>query len=129
MDKKQKMYAQIEKHGKDLNAIFQTDFAPVALCKKLFSLDKKAHKIAEDYCNGYLDSEKWEVESDKIINKAHKILGKEKCIETGLFVNGDPRGYSLKLSANWIEGFRNKGGSLYTDWGGYGIVAPEFNGK
>ena len=129
MDKKQRMYAQIKKHGIDLNAIFQTDFAPVALCKKLRRLEVKGHWLAEKYCNGEIVMDAWDTETEKIINKIYKILGKEKCIETGLFVNGDARGYALKLREEWTSAYRNNGGSFYTDWGGYGILAPEFNGS
>jgi uncharacterized protein YodC (DUF2158 family) len=45
-------------------------------------------------------------------------------IPAGFYLNQDPRGYSLKID-------KNKGGfipaGLETDWGGYGLLAPEIN--
>ncbi len=40
-----------------------------------------------------------------------------------IFVNRDPRGYALKVSEYWM---RANPGSLPADWGGYGLIAPEF---
>jgi hypothetical protein len=37
----------------------------------------------------------------------------------GFFINGDPRGYSLKIKEKIYP-------ELHQDWGGYGILAPEF---
>jgi hypothetical protein len=40
-----------------------------------------------------------------------------------VFLNRDPRGYALKIDDEWMRAhpqFR-----LHTDWGGYGIIAPE----
>ncbi len=38
----------------------------------------------------------------------------------GIYINGDPRGYALKIQAEHADG-------LVKDWGGYGILAPEKN--
>lgn len=127
-NKQQIMHDRIEKHGNDLNAIFDTPHEPVKLCKKLFRLESAAHRLSTQWCNGFIDSDKWSIETDKIIDKVYDILGKNKCIETGLFVNGDARGYALKLSSDWTTGYRDMDRDIYCDWGGYGIVAPEFNG-
>lgn len=40
-----------------------------------------------------------------------------------VFLNGDPRGYALKIESDWMrERLKLR---LHTDWGGYGILAPD----
>lgn len=39
-----------------------------------------------------------------------------------VFVNLDPRGFALKIDDEWM---RASGATLYSDWGGYGIIAPD----
>ena len=43
-----------------------------------------------------------------------------------LHINGDPRGYALKVDDKWVCG---NNAVLKRDWGGYGILAPEFTGE
>ena len=50
------MYNKIQKHGDNLKTIFKLDVDSVKLCKKLFRLENKAHRLAEDYCNGFADN-------------------------------------------------------------------------
>ena len=71
MNKKEIMYNKIQKHGDNLKTIFKLDVDSVKLCKKLFRLENKAHRLAEDYCNGITDN--IESETIKIINKVKKI--------------------------------------------------------
>lgn len=122
--KKERMYQRIAKHGEDLKVVFglpsETD--PVALCKKLHRLERKAHRIQEDDCNGYLQEDEAEKLEEPIKKSLKKIFGDKAAM---IIFNGDPRGYTLKISTKTMEANRF---SLYTDWGGYGIIAPEFNG-
>ena len=55
MNKKEIMYDRIKNHGEQLKNIFNLDsnIDPVKLCKKLFRLENKAHRLAEDGCNGF----------------------------------------------------------------------------
>ena len=126
MTKKEKMYARIEKHGANLNRIFQTKLDNVTLCKKLFTLEHKAHKLAEDYCNGLVDTEyEYHSETAKILDKVNGILGnvwRKKHVP--VFVNGDPRGYALKIESDYV---RDNNIEIERDWGGYGLLAPDFN--
>ena len=39
-----------------------------------------------------------------------------------LFVNGDARGYALKIMDSYVMERRL---DIYKDWGGYGIIAPD----
>ena len=126
MNKKQLMYDRINKHGEDLKRIFKLDpgIDPVKLCKQLFRLEKEAHKLAEDGCNGVIYDT--EPEADKILNKVHKILDIDKFVDhqyEKIFFNGDPRGYALKIRSEYVK---NNNLDIHRDWGGYGIIAPDF---
>ena len=114
MTKKQMMYNKIQKHGDNLKAIFNLDIDSVKLCKQLLRLENKAHRLAEDHCNGI--TENIESDTSKIIDKVKKILNTNE-----VFLNGDPRGYALKLCDQF-----SKDKIIHKDWGGYGIIAPDF---
>jgi len=111
------MYQRIKKHGDNLKAIFNLDIDSVKLCKQLFRLENKAHKIATDYCNGDFEGD-IEKESEKILLKVSKILNTNTF---NMFLNTDARGYALKFFENF-----SKDKPIHKDWGGYGIIAPDF---
>lgn len=126
MNKKERMYKQIEQHGGHLNAIFKTSLDNITLAKRLKTLENKAHRLSEDYCNGLIEScEEWERQTEIFLKKVDKILDFKKLGDI-IFVNGDPRGYALKI---YDEVVRVRGLKIYRDWGGYGILAPEFDGS
>ena len=129
-----RQYEAIEAHGKNLLAIFPNacERDPVALCKKLRRLEAKASRITTDYCNGDFDAgengEKLDAALDAILAKVNAILGnnpEDLLRAVPVFVNGDPRGYALKIDDVWMH---NKQPRLCRDWGGYGILAPEITG-
>ena len=119
--KKEILYSRITKHGQDLKAVFNLDqdIDPVKLCKRLFRLENKAHKLAVDFCNGVIDQLEWDKKADQILTKVETILKNKKV----LFCNGDARGYALKIDDEYI---RNNNFNIHRDWGGYGIIAPDF---
>lgn len=127
MNKREKMYADIQKHGQNLLAIFPnaTKADPVSLAKTLFSLENKAHRLTELLCDSIPATTKDAAESelDKIEIKAKKLLG-VPADAPYVFINHDPRGYALKIKDAWL---RDNNHVLYRDWGGYGILAPDFN--
>ena len=128
---KDRMYRQIEQHGANLNAIFNTSIENIVLCKKLKRLEAKAHKLATDYCNGEngVTTENWESLCDPILKAVRKILN---CTDSfPIFVNEDARGYALKIDDAYMVKCSKLNGysTLHRDWGGYGILAPEFDGK
>jgi hypothetical protein len=133
MNAKQRMNGRILSHGLDLKrALFADPYSgpgPVTLCKALHRLEVKATRVTTAYCNG----ENTEADLDKmeksVMTSLIGIFGKEKVMETGMFINQDPRGYALKISDEWMKGYESKGGRLHKDWGGYGILAPEFDGR
>ena len=113
---------QIEQHGANLNAIFNTGIPNIDLCKKLHRLENKASRIALNYCNGEQG-----ITSENINNFTSPILAKVKAIlgdKYPVFFNGDARGYSLKISDKIVK---ENNLQIYTDWGGNGIIAPDFN--
>ena len=120
-NKKIWLYHKIEKHGQNLKAVFNLDhnIDPVKLCKRLFRLENKAHKLAVDFCNGVIDQLEWDKKADQILTKVETILKNKKV----LFLNGDARGYALKIDDEYIK---NNNFNIHRDWGGYGIIAPDF---
>jgi len=122
--KQDRMYQRIHEHGMNLKAAFGIDGDPLEICRKLHRIELKVHRLAEDYCNGLIDSEKWEIESEKARFRVADIIG-EKFLPV-IRINGDPRGYALKIDDAYI---RENAIKIYRDWGGYGILAPEFDGE
>jgi hypothetical protein len=142
MNKKQTMLTEINKHGQNLNYIFNTEFDNITLCKKLRRLERKAHFATTCLCNtntlNLLELNRWtgydveqateeeqDVFFDKIRKAVVKILGDKS--KDSLVINYDARGYALKLRQEFVKQEREQGNNIYTDWGGYGILAPDFN--
>lgn len=127
MTKKERLYKRIEKHGEDLNRIFNTGLDNITLCKKLHRLEVKAHRLATDYCNGEngVNTDNWDSLCEPILKAVDKIL---HYTEKGysIYINGDARGYALKIDSDCV---RDEHLDIYKDWGGYGILAPDFNGN
>lgn len=117
--KKSRMYDNIRKHGENLNAIFKTNLEPVTLSKKLLSLENKMHKANLDHVNQGTDPDATE---RSVLAALDKLLG-YKAKKIPIENNGDPRGYALKIDSNWVS--KNRA-NIYTDFAGYGILAPNF---
>ena len=96
----------------------------LGLYKKLHRLETRVHRENENDCNGTTGlSDAQETARDKRrFEKFQSLLPGV----SGLFINGDPRGYSLKMHAKQTQELFDKGINLYRDWGGYGILAPKF---
>lgn len=119
---REKMYQDIRKHGEQLKAIFGLDVDAVKLCKSLFRIEHKAHQMATDYCNGTggIDTDNWDAKIAPIMAKVDKILS-YTTKKIPVFLNGDARGYALKIDSNSAKNM-----CIHKDWGGYGIIAPDF---
>lgn len=120
--KKDRMYSQIQKHGENLNKIFKTDLDPIKLSKKLFSLENKMHHANVMYINGDTEYDEHEKIEKQVLAAVDKILG-YKAKKIPVINNDDARGYALKIDDDWISKNRVP---IYTDMGGYGILAPDF---
>jgi hypothetical protein len=127
MNAKTRMNGRIEKHGADLNRIFNLNSEPIATAKMLHRFEFKAHQLATDYCNGErgIDSETWEPAADKILDALDKKIN-FRAQSIPVILNGDARGYALKIDDDYT---RANNLEIHRDWGGFGILAPEFDGK
>lgn len=98
--------------------------------KKLCRIEATAHRIAELSCNGEITQEKEERADDRTRRQVEELLPRLKQFEhnprSSFFINGDPRGYTLKVEENICDHLRALGLSAHTDFGGYFILAPEF---
>lgn len=131
--KKERMYQEIREHGENLIRVFNlpSDTDPIKLCKKLRTLERKASYLTEEECNnGNIDNH---VKLCDILTKVKKILFPDyaKMVELtplylAVFINGDPRGYALKIKSEYVSKHDVK---IYRDLGGYGIISPEFTGN
>lgn len=111
----------------------------------LWNLEKACHAAATAFCNGercqvviFLhmienldfgrDSDKaWERVKSAAHDQMRRIFG---VIPEGFRVNGDARGYALKITSDTQEGrdFIAKVG-MHRDWGSNGIFSPEITGE
>ena len=122
MNKKKRMYKEIEKHGENLKAIFNIGGDSVRLSKQVLRIETQAHRLTTDYCNGVYSCDEFEEASGAILSRLDKVLN-FKAQGVPVFVNGDARGYALKIRDSYV---RENNLDIYRDWGGYGILAPDF---
>jgi len=127
MNKREKLKEKIENHALKLMAIFPVPnhYNKLDLCKGLFRLENKAERLALAYCNGDIEEERYEKESNKVLEKVGALLGLGTWGELNqytLFVNGDPRGYALKIDSDYVKAHDL---DIPKDWGGFGLIAPD----
>jgi hypothetical protein len=60
-----------------------------------------------------------------ILERVRALLGDGPRV----WVNWDPRGYALKLNEDDTRALSARGVNIHRDMGGYGILAPEFDGN
>ena len=112
---KERMYGRIEKHGRQVLAIFPAARIqdPIKLCKALRRMEREAERACVAYCNGDINEEQIDKTADGILAKVGKLLS-----TTRVWINRDPRGYLLKIDLQSDE-------KLHRDMGGYGILTPD----
>lgn len=124
---KKSILAQVKKHGADLLTVFPltTERRPVELCRKLRRIEARGSRLAMRVCNGPEMSEAdQEAEEAAILAAADALLQfSALASKVPVVLNLDPRGYALKIGDEWT---RTHAPAMYRDWGGYGIIAPEF---
>lgn len=92
-------------------------------------LENEANRIQTADCNGELTEVEASDADMRISNRVATLFGGQ--LPKGFFINGDPRGYALKLNPEaWRvsdDAHENYEAQpiKYTDWGGYMILAPE----
>jgi len=89
----------------------------------LWRLENSVNPAATAYCNGEIDGDKWEEIASEAKERVYELLGDIP----GFFINGDPRGYSLKIDASIHDPIYDLG--LHRDFGGYLILSPEITGN
>ena len=94
------------------------------LSLKLFKLEQEAHKITTDECNGDNTPEQ-DTRLEQIKEEVQALFNGNL---QGFFINGDARGYALKIKDKVMREVYTDS-RLYQDWGGYGILSPEINGN
>lgn len=149
--KRERMYERIQRHGENLLRIFPNAKIndPIKLSKALRRLEAQGQAYALRLCNGpefASDDDAWAVK-ERILTKVQILLGYATG-EVSVFLNSDPRGYALKIDDAWLnsqrenwdrmiakKGKRAIGAAywallgLHRDWGGYGILAPDFSNE
>lgn len=92
-------------------------------------LETEANRVQTADCNGELTEVEASDADMRISNRVASLFGGK--LPKGFFINGDPRGYTLKLdpeawkvSDNAQENWEARP-IKYTDWGDYMILAPE----
>jgi hypothetical protein len=97
--------------------------------RKLRRIESLASKAATAQCNGesyggqpFRDDDQWEAFKAEIENKVAAVFG--GTLPKRFFVNGDPRGYALKLDCDEKNQPATKF-DLHQDLGRYQILAPD----
>lgn len=116
---------KMREYGSVLKKVFRLpeDVDSLQLMKGICRLERKLHRASEWYCNGWMDDKKY------LKVKGEIALGLAKLgIDFGnIIFNADPRGASLKLDINYTQYLRKEGIMVDVDWGGDGILAPDFH--
>ena len=119
------MTQRVAKHGAKLLKLFPkaatTD--PVELCLKIRRIETRCHRLALSLCNGTTQQASYERGVAKALYDLRALLGDSVHL-AHVFVNGDPRGYALKIDDAYQ---RANNLDLPTDWGGYGLLAPDLS--
>lgn len=124
MTKKQKQREEILRHGFKLIRIFNLPegTGPVDLCKKVHRIEAEMHRMAERQCNEDVPTEEVEKKETSVLRRLDALLN-FKAQGIPVFINHDPRGYALKIRDKYV---REHNLDIHRDWGGYGIIAPDF---
>lgn len=89
-------------------------------------------KTWDDVTGDELDENPWEAFKRSIAERVALAFGRSPRPENAppaFFVNGDARGYALKIDNEKPEGKALiEAVKLHTDWGGFGILSPEITG-
>lgn len=101
--------------GKEHLEILKHNFGFTGSLRELITLEKYAHRFAEDLCNKPIDDDERE-RREKHINK--RMIELFRTLPIGFHLNLDPRGYALKIEPDMTPK------ELTTDWGGYGLLCP-----
>jgi len=94
-----------------------------SIYSQLLRLEGRGGRLAEAMCNRPVTQDEIDRNENAIRNGVIRALGG---IPKGFFINKDPRGYCLKIDD---LGKHYPTIQIHTDFGGYGILAPEITGE
>ena len=120
-EKQYRRFEAAQEHVRNLKRLFpklrRLDDAEVL--SKLSRLEAKQSRNAVAYCNGDMQTDEYGFRTERIGIQVIELLGNK--VKPILILNGDPRGYGLKLDEEW-----SKDKKITRDWGWAGILSPEF---
>lgn len=128
----QKTKEAVIRHGNSLLAVFTecTEKDPVALCKKLRRIEARLEKAFTAQCNGNIGTQEACIYAQKQLEALEAILRPCEAHSKAIRINHDPRGYALKLDDGWTQEWNQTAAiPIQTDWGQYGILAPDLTTK
>lgn len=106
----------VENNRADNSSERLLELAGETIYRDLLRVERKAHRLVERCYIGPAPTDKQQKRlEDKYTEEVARILG---YLPNGFFINGDPRGYTLKIEGDSVIS--------YTDQGGYHILAPNF---
>lgn len=108
-------------HHKELGKLFHVADG-LGAWRKLVRIERAANKAACDYCNGAIDGDEWDRLKTIFAEKVARVSSSGKAPK-GFFINGDPRGYTLKIESETAKKYPG----LQRDWGGYGCLAAQID--
>jgi len=114
-------------HHKALESLATNGKPGLTLWRALRRLESITHAATTAQCNGasyggqpYRSDTEWAAFKGRTIATVKALFG---TLPKGFFINGDPRGYALKIDPD--KGTVPQG--MHTDMGRYGILAAEIN--
>lgn len=84
-----------------------------------YNLERLFRKLMTDRCNAVMADEVYQKKKAALVKRLTGLFG--GTLPDGLFINTDPRGYSIKFEDNIDENHPAR--SLFRDMGGYYIFA------
>ena len=120
---KKLMYTRIRHHGEQLMDIFGIDGDPIDLCKKLRRLEARASRLKSNRYTSNKDG--YDDGIARVTAATKKIIGAQNMPK--ICIDDDPRGYALKLTKNESAKIVDQKISIYRDFDGHVVLAPDFN--
>lgn len=87
---------------------------------KLRRIERDISKFTTAACNGEISERALDGAIRRTTKRIAEVFGGK--VPAGFFINQDPRGFALKIDDEVVG--RDHMPISYTDWGGYGILAP-----
>jgi hypothetical protein len=107
-----------------LAGLSNDNYEATKIYMRLCQLEKQANRIMCDQCNGQTEAQ--EIAGNKKLARIEAEVKKLLPFAKTVFLNGDPRGYTLKIQESECNEIREANCFIMQDWGSYGCLAYEF---